>query len=572
MNMVSILPPPPPESVKFGETVSTSKFGWARVEVLDEGRIPCQRSLHAAAVWNDSMYVFGGYDGHSRVNDMYEYNFQLRRWRNTPPGMVTPSPRDRHAAVVYKNSFYIFGGFDGASRVNDFWQYNFETQGWNSVPVASGDPPTPRHSHMAVTHKNSMYVFGGYDGVYRADFYEYNFEKEQWRAVPTTGRLPRCRYRASCVVHKDTMIMFGGHDGTRHLNDTCIYNFVTGVWNQIDVTRSTPSPRDSHVAVVYGDSMFVFGGSTGEATDDFYELRIGKFRSSWIKVGQKILTSRDDWDYEDGDGDLESTSKINNMYVDSSSIDISSHTYDHFPLPPDENNLLENGNNLPGRRFCHVGQVFNDSLYIFGGYDGSHRLNDFIRYRFGSPNAVLKISPSTLLADIKAMVNNSELSDVTFVVDGGVRVYAHKFMLSRCPYFRAMLLGDMQEGQSEVCEIPMIDIDESVLLAILEYLYTDQIEISEASIERIMEIFQAADRFGITRLKCICADKMHRSLRVENAASILFAADLYNANELREKCVAFILMHFAEVTKTQAFDEMARTNIDLFLEITKLLR
>lgn len=30
-------------------------------------------------------------------------------------------------------------------------------------------------------------------------------------------------------------------------------------------------------------------------------------------------------------------------------------------------------------RFCHVGALFEDNLYVFGGYDGQSRLDDFVR-------------------------------------------------------------------------------------------------------------------------------------------------------------------------------------------------
>lgn len=64
-----------------------------------------------------------------RVNDFYRFNFKTRLWSrieadgHNPP----PSPRDRHVAVVYENSFFVFGGFDGNSRVNDFYEYSFDT-------------------------------------------------------------------------------------------------------------------------------------------------------------------------------------------------------------------------------------------------------------------------------------------------------------------------------------------------------------------------------------------------------------------------------------------------------------
>ena len=592
--MGDIFPPRPPPVQSEQLQQQEGAYGWDRVKVLDEGRLPCQRSLHAAAVWNDSLYVFGGYDGHSRVNDMYEYNFHLKRWRNTGQSMVTPSARDRHAAVVSGHSFYIFGGFDGNSRVNDFWGYNFETQGWAMVPVASGDAPSPRHSHMAVTYKDSMYVFGGYDGSYRADFHEYDFSNERWAPINATGRLPRCRYRASCVVHGDSMIMFGGHDGSRHLNDTNIYNFLTNAWTQVTTTRATPSPRDSHIAVVHGESMFIFGGSTGEATDDFYELKLGKNRVSWTKVtrGGRLGTgvgagAGDDEDENDGlnleleeeMGEVESTS-----------------TPPHEPsswrggqsrgggggggvLQREDGSFFNMGStgaeelakiehaDLPGRRFCHVGQVFEDCLYVFGGYDGQFRLNDFIRYRFGSLNTAFKVGPSTLVQELKAMVNNGTMSDVTFVCDDGSRIFAHKFMLSRCEYFRAMLLGSMAEAEDEKQDVMLPDITSDILLVLLEYMYTDEVEFSNS--DNAMDLFQVADRFGIPRLKSICENVILKSICIDNAASIFFAADMYNAKALREKCLNFMLMHFTEITKTAAFEEMGRTNIDLVFEFLK---
>jgi leucine-zipper-like transcriptional regulator 1 len=62
------------------------------------------------------------------VNDFYEYNFSTKRWSLIEPntGHPPPSPRDRHVAVVYRNSFFVFGGFDGNSRVNDFYEYSFD--------------------------------------------------------------------------------------------------------------------------------------------------------------------------------------------------------------------------------------------------------------------------------------------------------------------------------------------------------------------------------------------------------------------------------------------------------------
>ena len=121
--------------------------------------------------------------------------------------------------------------------------------------------------------------------------------------------------------------------------------------------------------------------------------------------------------------------------------------------------------------------------------------------------------------------------------------------------------------ESHETEITILDIRHSIFLILLEYLYTDDIEVP---IEMAMELFMAADRYGIERLLTICESRMLSSLCVENAATVFHAADLHNAKSLRDRCLHFILLHFDQVTKSTAFEEMGRTNVDLVFEVLKL--
>jgi leucine-zipper-like transcriptional regulator 1 len=171
------------------------------------------------------------------------------------------------------------------------------------------------------------------------------------------------------------------------------------------------------------------------------------------------------------------------------------------------------------------------------------------------------VPPSTLGSELRAMVDDETLSDVTFLVEG-TPVYAHKLMLTRCSYFRALFLGEMMESKMSTVRIEQVS--HPIFLQVLEYLYTDQLRIP---LESAMELFEAADLFCIPRLKTMCEKRMLQSINVDNAAAIFHAADMHSALALRQKAKKYIMSHFELISKTASFEEMGRRNIDLLFEL-----
>lgn len=483
---------------------------WTAVKFA--GTPPRQRSLHVGIVVGDGLYIFGGYDGSNRVNDFYKFDFKTSRWSQIISSSTLPSARDRHITVSYEQCIYIFGGYDGNNRINDFWQFDTNTEVWSLVE-GGGTPPTPRHSHSGVEHDGSMYIFAGYDGNYRSDFHQFDYSSRKWSLVPVKGSAPKARYRTSAVSYKNKMLVVGGHDGAKHLNDFYQFNFDTCVWSLIEYAGTTPppSPRDSHSAVIFGDNMYLFGGSTGVARHDLYEFRFDT--KQWREI--RPATSKNGQQFQ-----------------------------------------------VPCPRFCHTGVVYKSSLYIFGGYDGQNRLNDFRQFKLADEVNV-EIPNSLLISDLRELLNDTSFSDVTFIIDGRP-VHAHKLMCSRCPYFRAMFAGRMKESQQK--NITINNVSYPVFVALLEYLYTDDIEIN---LDMAMDLFVAADQFGVERLKKLCEKKILVSINIENASTILQAANLHHATGLRQSCFDFILRNFDVVSKTAAFEEMGRSTMELVFEILK---
>ena len=72
--------------------------------------------------------------------------------------------------------------------------------------------------------------------------------------------------------------------------------------------------------------------------------------------------------------------------------------------------VAHNGGNIPNSRFCHVGIVVKKRFYIFGGYDGDSRLNDF--HYFIIDDNTSDIPKGSLIKDLTSMINNEKFSDV----------------------------------------------------------------------------------------------------------------------------------------------------------------
>ena len=69
----------------------------------------------------------------------------------------------------------------------------------------------------------------------------------------------------------------------------------------------------------------------------------------------------------------------------------------------------------PCERFCHVGAVYKSSFFIFGGYDGNNRLNDFLEFPLSVEHDLPVLPLSTLLSDLRGLVNSEIMSDIIFI-------------------------------------------------------------------------------------------------------------------------------------------------------------
>ncbi|CAE7818686.1 unnamed protein product [Symbiodinium sp. CCMP2456] len=248
---------------------------WACIDPVT-GSPPSARSGSKAVVCRDSIFFFGGYtkkDG-DYFNDLFEFNIPKAHWTRLDAAQK-PSVRTDHSCVVFEASLYIFGGFDGRTRFQDLHLFNTEEREWMQV-TDTDNVPVGRFGHSAVVYQSGMFVFGGWDGHDTLDdLYEFSITTNQWYAVPGRGDVPPSRYRHSAVVHGCCMFVFGGVDKRQaRFSDLCEFSFDTRSWSRVKTSGDPPSARTFHRACMYGGCMYILGGFDGTRRNDMYKIAL----------------------------------------------------------------------------------------------------------------------------------------------------------------------------------------------------------------------------------------------------------------------------------------------------------
>ncbi|XP_018054765.1 PREDICTED: BTB/POZ domain-containing protein 1-like isoform X2 [Atta colombica] len=163
---------------------------------------------------------------------------------------------------------------------------------------------------------------------------------------------------------------------------------------------------------------------------------------------------------------------------------------------------------------------------------------------------------ATMRERIVFLFNNEILSDVTFLVGRGAqqqRIPAHKLVLScGSAVFDAMFNGTLATASSEI-EVP--DVEPAAFLAVLLFLYTDEIQIDP---ETVMTTLYTAKKYAVAALEKHCVDFLKNNLTSDNAFLLLTQARLFDEPQLASVCLDTI-----DRFTTDAFTADGFTDIDI---------
>jgi len=138
-------------------------------------------------------------------------------------------------------------------------------------------------------------------------------------------------------------------------------------------------------------------------------------------------------------------------------------------------------------------------------------------------------------------VNNPELSDIQFRVEGRL-FYAHKLVLITSSFkFRSMLNSKFCEGSPPVLQIN--DIRYEIFEMVMQYLYNGSAEELPVQARDILELMAAANFFQLDGLLHFCEVRCASLIDLDTIVSYYIHAKVYSAKHLLAYCEGFLLQN-----------------------------
>jgi hypothetical protein len=126
---------------------------------------PGARAAHGAVAYDHRLWVFAGYDGNARLNDMW--TIQLDRgqgaakvWAEVEQTGDQPATVCNFPLTTCGDHMYLFSGQSGAKTSNCLFRFDFKACSWSKIASnyllsGSSSPPERRSGHIMVIIVNN---------------------------------------------------------------------------------------------------------------------------------------------------------------------------------------------------------------------------------------------------------------------------------------------------------------------------------------------------------------------------------------------------------------------------------
>ncbi len=249
--------------------------------------LPAARSYGQLEVAGNTLYYLGGETGGTAQSTVYYATMgasgAISSWSTASGGIGDTSgqaavARTKFSSAVWNNRIYVTGGYDGAARSNHVYispQLNGGNIAADSWTGGSGSGfNVAREGQTAITYANNLYILGGYNGT------SY-FSDVQFTQINSDGSLDSWTYSTNLPVGLQQadgfavngyMYIFGGRSSTNDCSPRTLVapisanttvasgNNPTGIGEWYETNRKFDSGRYGAAAVYHQGKAYVLGG------------------------------------------------------------------------------------------------------------------------------------------------------------------------------------------------------------------------------------------------------------------------------------------------------------------------
>ncbi|XP_051581307.1 influenza virus NS1A-binding protein homolog A isoform X2 [Myxocyprinus asiaticus] len=181
------------------------------------------------------------------------------------------------------------------------------------------------------------------------------------------------------------------------------------------------------------------------------------------------------------------------------------------------------------------------------------------------PNGYLIFEDESFLdstvAKMNALRKNGQFCDVRLQVCGH-ELMAHRAVLACCsPYLFEIFNSDLEPHGISLVKFE--DLDPEAVEILLNYAYTAQLK---ADKELVKEVYSAAKRLKMERVKQICSDYLLSKMDSQSAISYRNFASCMGDARLLGKIDNYIQEHLLEVSEQEDFLKLPRLKLEVMLE------
>ncbi|MCJ1302810.1 hypothetical protein MMC08_005615 [Hypocenomyce scalaris] len=563
---------------------------WSLVD--NYGDIPGVRMGHTACLWQgDKLLIYGGENEHREyLSDVVIFDLKTAHWTQPDIRGHIPKGRARHAAAVYDDKLYVVGGLAGTETytLDEICYLDLKTWAWSRSWSFVG-----RFDHSTWVWGGRIWVFGGLgpDMERTGELWWLDLKSSPaFKSAPVHG--PKDSSTASSRVAQSPRSPYAPFNHPQHVITGSTGYTANSSSVQVRASSMTPKPiapgdissirfvsgpnvpsqaLGTHYPVYSSGTLLDFvtpAGTIRPSECNLSSLELDSFRWRRLAEGPEIFDPGYRWHYcaMNEDGTKAWLLGCATESPENGAGAFEAYLSDVLPIDLRRFGLLGNGfspePNGEGRKMpasdthatSNVSGLGADLAAMFDQMPESGSGTDFIvtgeRYESADDDSMSAISIPTISEQQQFLASNALTS---------APIHVHKLILqARWPHFNRVYASQMAEFHTRKMHIPE---PYSVVRAFLYYLYTDSITKHPeycASLGDVAGLLVMANIYDMPKLRLLCIHRLSRELDVEHSAVVWERAGTAGEEWLRRRAATFCLTHWGRIVRTDGFKKLSR--------------